>query len=583
MPIDQQMLDEELRRVRESGFGFNPMAGKAAAQKKMREERKREEREPTPDPTALDIQAGRQFGFDPNVERLGILPYPRGALTKGSKVDWSDWIAPQIVYEAAKAYALPGYAAQGGDYTPEEVVNMAGTVAGGGMALGRAPVGSLGMMIGPRSKLWDRVAEDLAKKLENEGKDKTEIWEATKTMRAPDGNWRQEIPDTEMQYTLNTIRSKQIEAHNKRYQKAKDKAATPEELSAIEQQRKKAFAKAVLNLGGTASDFVSHPLLFQAYPELSSLAWKQLKPTSRQFNAPKTTSGFYDPNLKRIVINTDADDKRSTALHELQHAIQNIEGWQGGSSPEYMATKLAERDVFKDAIQKRQELLNSLSPTSILRPSVEKSLQEAKENFKPYELLEGLDPYGAYRRVLGEEEARMVEKRRKLTKEELKARPPFRDYEFEPSEHIYIGQGGDSVSYSNDKSALSKPLTKRQFEKQFAQHIDIRGRENKSQEENMRAILEEGFRRGFGPNAVPPYAGGAPLNIMSERFQPRSGDVVYLAPKSAWQKTPNGMQIIEGWKPEPQNIVRVQDPNQSMYEAYLANLKAEGALPKATK
>jgi hypothetical protein len=131
----------------------------------------------------------------------------------------------------------------------------------------------------------------------------------------------------------------------------------------------------------------------------------------------------------------------------------------------------------------------------------------------------------------------------------------------------------------DEAGALTKPLTKKQFEKQFAQHIDIRGRENKNQEDNMRAILEEGFRRGFGPNAVPPYAGGAPLNIMSERFRPQSGDVVYLAPQSAWQKTPNGMQIVEGWKPEPEQIVRVQDPNQSMYEAYLANFNK----PKAVK
>jgi len=145
MPIDQQMLDEELRLVRENGFGFNPMAGKATKQKKMREERKPKDMEPAPEPTALDIQAGRQFGFDPNVERLGILPYPRGALTKGSKVDWSDWVAPQVVYEAAKAYALPGYAAEGGDYTPEEVANMAGTISGGGMAFGKIPAGALGM------------------------------------------------------------------------------------------------------------------------------------------------------------------------------------------------------------------------------------------------------------------------------------------------------------------------------------------------------------------------------------------------------------------------------------------------------
>jgi hypothetical protein len=133
----------------------------------------------------------------------------------------------------------------------------------------------------------------------------------------------------------------------------------------------------------------------------------------------------------------------------------------------------------------------------------------------------------------------------------------------------------------DEAGALTKPLTKKQFEKQFAQHIDIRGRENKNQEDNMRAILEEGFRRGFGPNAVPPYAGGAPLNIMSERFRPQSGDVVYLAPQNAWQKTPNGMQIADGWKPEPEHIVKVQDPNQSMYEAYLANFnKSKSALTR---
>lgn len=159
MPIDQEMLDEELRRIRGKGLDFNPMARNAAKQKEMRGDRKREGREPTPEPTALDIQAGRQFGFDPNVERLGVLPYPRGALTKGSKIDWSDWVAPQVVYEAAKAYALPGYAAQGGDYTPEEVANMAGTVSGGGMAFGKIPAGALGMAA--RASRADNVAQGL--------------------------------------------------------------------------------------------------------------------------------------------------------------------------------------------------------------------------------------------------------------------------------------------------------------------------------------------------------------------------------------------------------------------------------------
>jgi len=143
MPTDQKMLDEELRQARD-----------------------RKKADPRKELSGLDAAVANRFGFDPEVERLGLLPYPKGALTKGSKVDWSDWIAPQIVYEAAKAYALPGYAAQGGDYTPEEVANMAGTVSGGGIALGRAPAGALGMTIGqPKVNRLDMNYKDVGKRV----------------------------------------------------------------------------------------------------------------------------------------------------------------------------------------------------------------------------------------------------------------------------------------------------------------------------------------------------------------------------------------------------------------------------------
>ena len=101
-----------------------------------------------PTPTnSLAAYMQRQMGFDPNVERLSFLPYPQGALTKGSKIDWSNWVAPQVAYDAAKAYMLPGYAARGGQYDPEDVANMAMNVAGGGMAIGRAPANSLAMNV----------------------------------------------------------------------------------------------------------------------------------------------------------------------------------------------------------------------------------------------------------------------------------------------------------------------------------------------------------------------------------------------------------------------------------------------------
>lgn len=136
MPIDQKMLDEELRQVRDQK--------KATPRKEL---------------SGLDAAVANRFGFDPEVERLGLLPYPRGALTKGSKVDLADWVAPQFVYDAAKAFSLPKYAAQGGEYLPEDVANMAASVSGGGMAIGRAPAGALGMAA--RQSRADNVAQGL--------------------------------------------------------------------------------------------------------------------------------------------------------------------------------------------------------------------------------------------------------------------------------------------------------------------------------------------------------------------------------------------------------------------------------------
>jgi len=395
MPIDQKMLDEELRRVRESGFGFNPMAGKAAKQKKMRDERKREEKEPTPEPTALDIQAGRQFGFDPNVERLGILPYPRGALTKGSKVDWSDWVAPQVVYDAAKAYALPGYAAQGGDYTPEEVANMAGTVAGGGMALGRAPAGALGMMIGPRSKLWDKDVADIAQQMEREGRNRNEIWQATRTFRAPDQGLRQEIPSIDMSYTPSKVARRQaMEGRNLHND----------------------------DLYGTVDEFIEHPFLKEAYPELFNQRFLQLRPTNPDFHDVPESMGFYFPPTKSIVLNSNPSlmDRRSAALHELAHAIQDIEGWPGGTSPEHMAGKMSKRIIEKSKGQTKKDPIDYYS-----------------------------DPFKAYKNASGELEARMVQKRRDYDAEKRRKIPPFMDYEVRDEFHIPNYASGGSVGFLN--------------------------------------------------------------------------------------------------------------------------------------
>jgi len=191
--------------------------------------------------------------------------------------------------------------------------------------------------------------------------------------------------------------------------------------------------------------------LFEAYPELASYAFRELEPTHKKFTAPQNAYGFYSPGQSTITVNTDAPFKRSTALHELQHAIQEIEGWQGGSSPEEMAARLADRDIAKtreaDLLQSIQDMQKILPPSAnnlILTEG--QKLKNIQDFLNKTKQLEGeTDPYDAYRKVSGEEEARMVQARRDYPEEKLAERPPFLDYEAKPWEHITEFAAGGEV------------------------------------------------------------------------------------------------------------------------------------------
>ena len=76
----------------------------------------------------------------------------------------------------------------------------------------------------------------------------------------------------------------------------------------------------------TLGDVFSHRDLFRQYPELSDM------PVVVDETMDKDTLGYYDPNKGLIAISSDiakdADATRSTLLHEIQHAVQRIEGFE---------------------------------------------------------------------------------------------------------------------------------------------------------------------------------------------------------------------------------------------------------------
>jgi hypothetical protein len=90
--------------------------------------------------------------FDPNVERLSILPRPAGSLPSegrgsvfGKPIDYKNWVAPQMLVDIVKAIETPYRALQGEEITPQEALNVATNVAGGGFAAsGSAPAAAMG-------------------------------------------------------------------------------------------------------------------------------------------------------------------------------------------------------------------------------------------------------------------------------------------------------------------------------------------------------------------------------------------------------------------------------------------------------
>jgi hypothetical protein len=90
----------------------------------------------------VEKQTYEAFGMLPDSERLGVLP--RYSKKKGL-------LAPQFIYDAAKAISSPATAAQGYELGPEEALNVAMT-ATGGSSVGTAPKGALrsGLQFDPR-------------------------------------------------------------------------------------------------------------------------------------------------------------------------------------------------------------------------------------------------------------------------------------------------------------------------------------------------------------------------------------------------------------------------------------------------
>lgn len=225
-------------------------------------------------------------------------------------------------------------------------------------------------LAGQKARTANSQTLQLAEQMEQEGASSEEIWQETGWTRTMDGqSWRFEIDNSEAEYRGGgDAQFREDHADYAEYQDLLQKMFVGT-ISESEMQRMEKLddiwsgeyarlRERVESGNATLADVLEHDSLYEAYPELRNVKVRLESDTGSK-------NGSYDPSTNTITISEDKPGdsaKVGTMLHEIQHAIQQIEGWESGASPEYWAAREYESgDTASDRAQELySRILNSL-------------------------------------------------------------------------------------------------------------------------------------------------------------------------------------------------------------------------------
>lgn len=244
----------------------------------------------------------------------------------------------------------------------------------------------------------------VARKMEEEKKDAKAIKMATGWERGADGKWRYEMPDAKIKDTMNVGGGHIV----KRYEDD------------------------MLWNGGKLSELIDAPELFKAYPQL-----KDVRIETDAIMNDMPSHGEYDSKTNTITIHADELKYMNGILnHEIQHAIQDIEGFAKGGSPRLIRGEVKKKlnEVTKQIRQLRAEG----------KEDEAKALVEKNRGL--YNAYQKNDDYNSYKSLAGEVEARNVSARLNMTPEERRKTLAESTEDVARKDQILLGVGDVSFS-----------------------------------------------------------------------------------------------------------------------------------------
>ena len=244
-------------------------------------------------------------------------------------------------------------------------------------------------------------AEAIEKKLMSEGKGaditRIRVWNKYGIIRDSAGEWIYEIDDSEMEFFhLGNAVTENPEIMEL-YELENAKRLSKEKGERLNSLRKK-YGYSILR-SGKLSDFVKHSKLFELFPQLKDINFEVRA-------LDKDMGGYYDKDSNTIALNLkvlidiqqiesgqksikDFDENpytaaKKTIIHEIQHALQDLEDREHGADVTYWTNR------FKEI---------------------------GKENLQP-DIGRVSTPYEAYLKTKGEYEARVVSERLEMAEEQ---------------------------------------------------------------------------------------------------------------------------------------------------------------------